>query len=82
MTGGILQMKAQQKTFSVSLSRDMMPEAHIVVWHVYKGEVITDSLNFFVNGTRLNKVQLAFIIQCAQFNIMSIWGMSHFANVD
>ncbi len=56
VTGSVLQMTSQQKTFSIALSRDMIPEAHIVIWHIYKGEVIADSLNFFVNGTRLNAV--------------------------
>lgn len=47
---------SKQKTFSIALSRDMIPEAHIVVWHIYQDEVISDSMNFFVNGTRINKV--------------------------
>ncbi len=49
-------MQTRQKTFSIALSRDMIPEAHIIVWHIYGGEVIADSLNFFINGTRINKV--------------------------
>ena len=56
MTGGILQMQSRQKTFALSVSRDMMPEAHLVVWHIYQGEVIADAINFFVNGTRINNV--------------------------
>ena len=51
-------MSAKQKTFSVTLSRDMIPEAHLVVWQVYNDEVITDSMNFFVNGTWINNVRL------------------------
>ena len=56
VTGGILQMQSRQKTFALSVSRDMMPEAHLVVWHIYQGEVIADAINFFVNGTRINNV--------------------------
>ena len=54
-------MTARQKTFSIALSRDMLPEAHMVAWYIYKGEVIADSLNFFVNGTRLNSVSFLII---------------------
>ena len=49
-------MQSRQKTFALSVSRDMMPEAHLVVWHIYQGEVIADAINFFVNGTRINDV--------------------------
>ena len=49
-------MRSRQKTFALSVSRDMIPEAHLVMWHVYQGEVIADSFNFFVNGTRINEV--------------------------
>ena len=57
VSGDSLEMTTRQKTFSLALSRDMIPEAHIVVWHVYQDEVIADSMNFFVNGTRINKVR-------------------------
>nr|UCK81479.1 macroglobulin-complement related protein-like 1 [Arenicola marina] len=60
ITGDSMEMQGRQKTFSLGLSRDMMPEAHIIVWHVYGGEVIADSLNFFVNGTRINEIELRF----------------------
>lgn len=56
VTGGVLEMSSRQKTFSLSISRDMIPQAHVVVWHIYQGEVIADSINFFVNGTRMNPV--------------------------
>ena len=45
-----------QKTFSVALSRDMVPSAHIVAYYLHQGEILADSLNFFVNGTRQNPV--------------------------
>lgn len=51
-----MQMQSRQKTFALSVSRDMIPEAHLVVWHIFQGEVIADAINFFVNGTRINKV--------------------------
>ena len=52
-------MFGYQQTFAVATSREMIPEAHIIVWYVYEAEVISDSLNFFVNGTRLNPVSAA-----------------------
>ncbi len=64
VTGGEFQMFSRQKTFSIALSRDMIPEAHIVVWHIQKGEVIADSLNFFVNGTRINNVSITRTNEC------------------
>ncbi|ELU16655.1 hypothetical protein CAPTEDRAFT_200949, partial [Capitella teleta] len=60
ITGDSLEMSTRQKTFSVALSRDMIPQSHIVVWHVYEDEVIADSMNFYVNGTRLNEVDVNF----------------------
>lgn len=60
ITGDSLEMYTRQKTFSIALSRDMIPQAHIVVWHVHQDEVISDSMNFFVNGTRLNPVDVQF----------------------
>ncbi len=52
----MLEVFGYQQTFSVATSREMIPEAHIIIWYVYEGEVISDSLNYFVNGTRLNPV--------------------------
>ena len=51
-----MEMTGTQKTFSVALSRDMVPSAHIVVYYVDMDEVVADSLNFFVNGSGLNPV--------------------------
>ena len=51
-----LEMQGMQKTFSVALSRDMVPSAHIVAYYMHQGEILADSLNFFVNGTRQNPV--------------------------
>jgi len=60
ITGGMLFMQSQQKTFSLSVSRDMIPEAHLIVWYLHKGEIVSDSLNFYVNGTRINSAEMSF----------------------
>ena len=54
--GSQLAMMGYQKTFSVALSRDMVPSSHIVVYCVNRGEVIADTLHFYVNGTGENPV--------------------------
>ena len=51
-----LDMKVKQKTFSVAMSRDMVPSARLLAYYIYDGEVVSDCLNFFVNGTRQNTV--------------------------
>ena len=58
-----LEMLGMQKTFSVALSRDMVPSAHIVAYYMHEGEIVADSLNFFVNGTRQNPVNNIHIVQ-------------------
>ena len=58
-------MTARQKTFSIALSRDMAPSARILVWYLRPdGEVVTDALNFYVNGTQMFPV--GGIEYCAQ----------------
>ena len=49
-------MTSQQKTFSVALSRQMSPAAHLVAYCVVQGEVIADSLAFFVRDAQLTSV--------------------------
>ena len=50
-------MTSRQKTFSLGLSREMIPVARIVVFYIKEPEeVVTDVLNFFVNGTKHNMV--------------------------
>ncbi len=50
-------MKSQQKTFSVALSREMVPNARILVYCIASdGEVLADALNFFIHGIRSNSV--------------------------
>ncbi|CAH1784973.1 unnamed protein product [Owenia fusiformis] len=51
-------MVSRQKTFSVALSRDMMPSSRMIVSYIKHGEVVADSLSFFVEGTGLHKVDL------------------------
>ena len=51
-------MQSTQKTFSVALSRDMVPTARIIAYYIINGEVVADALNFFVNGTRMNDVDV------------------------
>ncbi|KAK2182230.1 hypothetical protein NP493_362g02042 [Ridgeia piscesae] len=53
-----LDMKVKQKTFSVAMSRDMVPSARLLAYYIYDGEVVSDCLNFFVNGTRQNTVKV------------------------
>ncbi|XP_005101040.1 CD109 antigen [Aplysia californica] len=57
--GDELEMTSRQKTFSIGLSREMVPVARIVVYYIREPEeIVTDVLNFFVNGTRHNMVKL------------------------
>ncbi|XP_005101039.1 alpha-1-inhibitor 3 isoform X2 [Aplysia californica] len=59
ITGDELEMTSKQKTFSIALSRDMVPTARIVVFFIRQPEeIVTDVLNFFVNGTGQNQVRL------------------------
>ena len=52
-----LAMTSSQKTFSLALSRDMVPQARIVVYAlVGGGEVLADSLQFRVRGAYDSKV--------------------------
>ncbi|XP_076469788.1 CD109 antigen-like [Babylonia areolata] len=57
--GDEIEMTSKQKTFAVALSREMIPTARLVVFYLRQPEeVVTDVLNFFVNGTRQNQVKL------------------------
>ena len=51
-------MTSRHNTFSVALSREMVPTARIVVYYLQTSpeEMVVDTLNFFVNGTRANPV--------------------------
>ena len=52
-------MTSRQKTFSLALSPDLVPEARIVVHGVLgTGEVLADSLQFRVEGLRKDGVKL------------------------
>ncbi|KAL8603129.1 hypothetical protein ACOMHN_059301 [Nucella lapillus] len=57
--GDELEMTSKQKTFAVALSREMLPTARLIVYYIRQPEeIVTDVLNFFVNGTRQNQVKL------------------------
>ncbi|XP_059162064.1 alpha-2-macroglobulin-like [Physella acuta] len=57
--GDELEMTSRQKTFSISLSREMVPTARLVVYFLREPEeIVSDVLSFFVNGTRQNQVSL------------------------
>jgi len=53
-----LQMYSRNKLFSVALSRDMAPSARILAYLIAPdGQVVADSLNFHVNGSKLHQVR-------------------------
>ncbi|KAK7114535.1 CD109 antigen-like [Littorina saxatilis] len=57
--GDELEMTSKQKTFAVALSREMMPTARLVVYFIRQPEeIVSDVMNFFVNGTGQNEVRL------------------------
>ncbi|KAK7498085.1 hypothetical protein BaRGS_00010673, partial [Batillaria attramentaria] len=57
--GDELEMTSKQKTFAVALSREMVPTARIIVYYIRQPEeIVSDVLNFFVNGTAQNEVKL------------------------
>ncbi|GAB1599163.1 C3 and PZP-like alpha-2-macroglobulin domain-containing protein 8 [Argonauta hians] len=58
----LLMGSSRQKTFSVALSRRMVPTARIVVYFIRSAdeEVVVDVLNFYINGIANNKVQATF----------------------
>ena len=58
ITSNMIFMKFRQKTFSLALSRDMVPNAKIVAYCVLNtGEILADSLAFFVKGIRNDGVR-------------------------
>ena len=58
LIGRELEMISRYKTFAVALSREMVPTARLVVYYLQPSpeELVVDTLNFFVNGTRSNPV--------------------------
>ena len=64
--GDEVEMTSKQKTFAVALSREMVPTARIVVYFIRQPEeIVTDVLNFFVNGTRQNEVRCMHVSVCS-----------------
>ncbi|CAD5112021.1 DgyrCDS1271 [Dimorphilus gyrociliatus] len=57
-----LAMESQQKTFSIALSRDMIPRAHILVYGLYNGRVLADALHFYVDGVRASESDLKLVV--------------------
>ena len=57
--GSTLTMRSLQKTFSLAVSRQMAPASRIIVYTMKDGEILTDSLNFYVKDTRLLQVRAA-----------------------
>ncbi|ELT94762.1 hypothetical protein CAPTEDRAFT_205314 [Capitella teleta] len=53
LLGSSLVMNTRQKTFSVAVSHEMAPTAKIVAYCVTNGEIVVDSLSFFVQDKRL-----------------------------
>jgi len=54
-----LEMISRRKTFAVSLSREMVPTARVVVYYIsgQPEEIVIDTLTFFVDGLKSNSVQ-------------------------
>ena len=48
-----LTMNSVQKTFSIAVSRQMVPVARIVVYCMVDSEILADALTLHINDTRL-----------------------------
>ena len=59
ITGDILFMKSRQKTFSLALSRDMIPMARLLVYGLVQGEILSDSFTFHVKGIKSDGVNVS-----------------------
>lgn len=60
LLGSSLVMNTRQKTFSVAVSHEMAPTAKIVAYCVTNGEIVVDSLSFFVQDKRLTTVSYSY----------------------
>ena len=51
-------MSSDQQTFSVTMTTEMSPTAHIVVYYIATStdEMVADSMSFFVNDSRTRNV--------------------------
>lgn len=68
-----LQMYSRNKLFSVALSREMAPSARIVAYFVaYDSQVVADSLNFYVNGSRLHEVSSLLNYILCRYSVISM----------
>ena len=57
LTADTIYMQSTQKTFSIALSRKMVPSARILVYCITPGgEVLADALSFHIDGIRTDGV--------------------------
>lgn len=58
IVGEELEMISRRKTFSVALSKEMIPTARIAVYYIsgQPEEIVMDTLTFHVDGTKSNAV--------------------------
>lgn len=54
-------MTSNQKTFSIAASREMSPTAKLIVYFMKNAEVVSDTLNFYVEDTRLMSVSITIL---------------------
>lgn len=66
--GSQLLMNSRQKTFAVALSRQMAPASHILAYCIVEGEVVMDSMSFFVRDTTLMQVRPWHLISLSKSN--------------
>lgn len=82
LVGREVEMISRHKTFAIALSREMVPTARIVVYYLQNSpeEMVVDTLNFFVNGTRANPINAIinkgkdFTLHQVEVNAMSMPG--------
>ena len=53
-----LSMNSRQTTFSLAVSRKMVPMARIVVYCMVDSEILSDALTLYINDTRLYQVNI------------------------
>ena len=54
-----LEMYSKQKTFSIALSRQLLPSARIIVYTMVNDHVLMDSMNIHIKDSKLTEVTIS-----------------------
>ena len=57
IVAGTIDMGSREQGFELNITKDMVPEATLLVWYIYQGELVADAVRLPLDEMAMDQVE-------------------------